>query len=356
MHLSLSLNTNNHNDTAMQDATKEMESQATPAEEPAPVPPPAKFHHYTVCLVPPETEAAWQALTQARTQLRDPGLFRWPPHANLLYPFVDPKVKQQQPGKEEDNDEHSVITKAASLIDPEILQGLQGACRQVEPFTIRLERLGTFGGNKRGVLWMDPMSCRQDDEKESSSNDKEGPLLELQARLQEAFPYCNEQQKISGRFVPHMTLSHFENLDVALEAQEKIESWWDTSQTFGVSEIYLLYRRGDAGQFERLVTLGLGAQGTVTVHDPPLPFASMPREEAEWVRQERMKLKARRNRKGGRGAQRRRPRARRSRSPPDTPEIIAQKRAERKAKREALEREAAEKERLALDDQNETAI
>lgn len=331
----------------MQDVTKEMESQDTPAEGPARLPPPAKFHHYTVCLVPPETDAkaVWQTLTQARTQLHDPGLFRWPPHANLLYPFVDPKVKQQQqPGKEEDHDEHSVITNTTSLIDPEILQGLQGACRQVDPFTVRLERLGTFGGNKRGVLWMYPMSCRQDDaKKNSSSNDKEEPLLELQARLQEAFPYCNEQQKVSGRFIPHMTLSHFENLDAALEAEETIESWWDTSKTFGVSEIYLLYRRGDAGQFERLVTLGLGAQGTVTVHDPPLPFVSMPREEAEWVREERMKLKARRNRKGGRGGHRRRPIGRQSRSPPDTPEIIAKKRAERKAKREALEREAAEK-------------
>jgi 2'-5' RNA ligase superfamily len=50
----------------------------------------SKFHHLTVCMVPPESsDWAWEMITRCRTELRDPGLFRWPPHVNLLYPFLD---------------------------------------------------------------------------------------------------------------------------------------------------------------------------------------------------------------------------------------------------------------------------
>ena len=48
----------------------------------------AKQHSSTVALVPPES--VWAPLQQARLNLRDKGLYRWPPHLNLLYPFVPP--------------------------------------------------------------------------------------------------------------------------------------------------------------------------------------------------------------------------------------------------------------------------
>jgi 2'-5' RNA ligase superfamily len=50
------------------------------------------FHDWTVCMVPPPsstTRIVWDALNQARQQLADPGFYRWPPHANLLYPFLN---------------------------------------------------------------------------------------------------------------------------------------------------------------------------------------------------------------------------------------------------------------------------
>jgi hypothetical protein len=58
-------------------------------------------------MVPPDDcEKVWQYVTRARTELRDPGLFRWPHHANLLYSFLDVQqttvvittiLKMQQP-------------------------------------------------------------------------------------------------------------------------------------------------------------------------------------------------------------------------------------------------------------------
>lgn len=46
----------------------------------------AKQHTSTVALVPPES--VWEPIQQARTDLKDKGLYRWPPHINLLYPFL----------------------------------------------------------------------------------------------------------------------------------------------------------------------------------------------------------------------------------------------------------------------------
>jgi len=344
----------------------------------APLPAPKrrqKLYHWTVCMVPPPpttpttstpdedrrhlhhdnpNQRVWDAVTQCRTQLRDPGLFRWPSHANLLYPFYHcystippPSVNENEEvtdANEKDNNEQDATRNDRSRVfDPEIMEGLVAACRQCEPFTVRLCDFGTFGGRNRGVLWLYPDSRASD-----SSSDNDEPLVRLQSLLVESFPACNDQNlKSSGNkpsFTPHMTVTHFASLDEAEVAREHWQAQWpDNGFEFVVDTIYVLTRQGDDGQFQRVADISLGSTSTAAavVHDPPLPFGPMPTTEADWVREERMKMKERR--KGGGGRRRRRGNhstgRRRSASPrvPDTPEVIAAKRAERKAKREAAE-------------------
>ena len=297
-----------------------------------------KFHHFTVCMVPPESAVeVWTQVTELRTLLRDPGLYRWPPHANLLYPFVDVYEKTETGEK---------------VIKHQVLEGLERSCRKCEPFLVRLEQFGTFGGAKRGVLWLLPDSSalrhheirRENGETESRETAKE-PLRALQTLLEEQFPMCTEQRTTGGTFNPHMTLSHFVNLDQAVSAQEEAQRVFERPLDFLVDRIYLLHRKGDDGQFLRVaeILLGESHETGVIVHEPPKKFCHMPETEADWVYQERQALKARRNRKasgnGGRrnyrSAQRTRPRTK------DSPEVIAAKRAERKAKREMAEAAAA---------------
>jgi len=130
---------------------------------------------------------------------------------------------------------------------------------------------------------------------------------------------------------------------------------------FLLNRIYLLERKGDGGQFLLVAEIALGGNSEdITEHinnnssssskyrrvktkifDPPQKFPNMPGREDKWVYDERMQLKERRkgnrNRSGGSGRQRRY-KGRRTSSPsiPDTPEIIAEKIAQRKAKRERL--------------------
>ena len=145
-----------------------------------------------------------------------------------------------------------------------------------------------------------------------------------------------------------MTVSHFPSLQEALVGKEKAEKWWSPQVEFDVTEIYLLKRVGDDGAFKIVATLPLGsAETNMRISNPPAAFPDMPLEEEQWVRDERMKMKARRNGKSNAGRGRRRSgkkkKERLDRGPSrsaDTPEVIAQKRAERAAKRERLEMEA----------------
>jgi len=319
-----------------------------------------RSHASTICMVPPPVmEEVWQQLTRARTELRDPGLYRWPPHANLMYPFIDSKHFQKD----------------------DVLEKLQRVASQTQPFVISLDKFGTFGGKDRGVLWLYPHSYYDDDnlsehtvvaqhDDNHSDNDEKvtvtvpemeknmtkEPLVALQALLEEQFPSQQQGAAVAKRpFAPHMTLSHYPSQQEALEALAHVESWW-TPQRFVVNEIYVLVRDGDNGQFQRAITIPLGNcnrsnsnsnsnnnnNNTLMVHHPTLPFPGMPKVEEDWVREERMKLKKRRN---GRGGRPRRSQTNDTRKVPggsprrpsmDTPEEIAAKRAARKAKRERL--------------------
>ena len=140
-------------------------------------------HTATIALVPPE--AAWHDLQSARRQLRDKGLYRWPPHINLLYPLVPP----------------AHFAEAVDAVAPVL--------RDFEPFSVTLDSLGVFGGRARGVLYVGP---RADDVEK---------LRALQDALQRALPACHHQQR-DGVFTPHLTLSHFPSADAAEAAKEAL--------------------------------------------------------------------------------------------------------------------------------------
>jgi len=252
--------------------------------------PSRKSHCITICLVPPPSATkVWDQLTAVRRECMDPGFYRWPPHANILYPFLEPVYDDS-----ENKDDQRINFRN------EIAMHLSKAAMQCEPFDVTINSFGTFGGKQRGVLWAYPMSKYT----QPRDNDDE-PLINLHRLFEQQFPICNEQIK-SGAFHPHMTLSHYATNANALAAKEKIEYGWEPV-SFRAHEVYLLERKGDNGQFKISATISLGADSEVEFHDPPIPFPTMPAVEEEWVHDERMEMKNRRKkgdkrrRSGGRG-------------------------------------------------------
>ena len=288
-----------------------------------------KIHTLTVCIVPPPSNMeVWQTLSQMRELLQDPGFFRWPPHINLLYPFINYETEACQEN---------------GLSLEETVDLLCEVTKQCAPFTVSLNSLGTFGGRQRGVLWLSP-NGQSNGNFETSSDD----LMALHAKLEEAFPMCTDlsQKGSAGKYTPHMTLSHFTNLTAALDAKALLEEKFSLDGlSFLMDRIYLLQRKGDGGQFHRVAEILFGSEESSSndagsqIHDPPLPFPGMPTTEVDWVYQQRMALKKRRNWSGRRGNKSHRRRRTDGLQVADTPEEIARKRAERKLKKERLEQE-----------------
>jgi len=252
--------------------------------------PSQKSHCMTICMVPPSTaKSAWSRLTAVRKACRDPGFYRWPPHVNLLYPFLEPIFNIE--GALE---RASVVEKKHEIRNQfmnEVTKHLSNAANQCMPFDVNLDSFGCFGGKSRGVLWANPKSHYSSMENNANEAD---PLIHLQNMLEKQFPTCNDQRK-QGSLTPHMTISHYANISDALEAKYELQSTWEPL-SFHVSEVYLLQRTGDDGQFKVAATIPLGPDSIVEIHDPPIPFPDMPIVEEEWVRDERMQMKDRRKR------------------------------------------------------------
>ena len=269
--------------------------------------PPTKLHTVTVCVVPPpENVRVWQTLSEIRKILKDPGYYRWPPHVNLLYPFIELPSHSHDADPNEESD--------CTLSD--IVEKLETVTRKIPPFLIHLNKFGTFGGKQRGVLWLHPDST-SGLPKENETKEPSSPLIQLQASLEEAFPMCADQSKKGGGFTPHMTVSHFASLDDTIEAQRTMEASYsladadedgigdkDARFRFLLDRIYLLERKGDEGQFLRVAEIALGGgndafdvtntSSQTKIFDPPQPFPDMPQREDEWVYNERMLMKSRR--------------------------------------------------------------
>lgn len=276
-----------------------------------------KVHTVTVCVTPPpENVHVWQALSEMRFQLKDPGYYRWPPHLNLLYPFLE----LLHSSNDADTDGESEIRSEDNLTLSDIVEQLESAVKNLVPFSVRLNEFGTFGGKRRGVLWLHPDSCgalpQEKCEDKNEPDEKSSSLMRLQTSLEKAFPMCQDQSQKGGGFTPHMTVSHFPNLDEALHAKGIMEAsslFVDTSRKgtdnnsacleFVVDRVYLLQRKGDEGQFLRVAEIPLGAASDASsvanrsqtkIFDPPQPFPDMPQREDEWVYKERMLQKSRR--------------------------------------------------------------
>ena len=277
-----------------------------------------KVHTVTVCVVPPpENIHVWQTLSQIRRELKDPGYYRWPPHVNLLYPFVE------LPHLYYDADADGKSDRALT----DIVEKLESATRNLSPFLIRLNKFGTFGGKRRGVLWLHPDNVSGLPQ-EKNTTEPTNPLIQLHALLERAFPMCKDQSKEAERYTPHMTVSHFPSLDDAIRSKRSMEAsyslmdtnvnWTDDKTScfeFVLDRIYLLERKGDQGQFLRVAEIALGVANDANdtpgvanssqtkIFDPPQPFPDMPQSEDEWVYNERMLLKSRRknNMKSRRG-------------------------------------------------------
>jgi 2'-5' RNA ligase len=163
-----------------------------------------KTHRSAIVLIPDRN--IWEPIQRIRKE-HDRQIHRWMPHITLLYPFHPPEDFEQ--------------------IDP----GLQRVCRLSSPFSVRLETFRYFPhGPRRFTMWLEPASAES--------------VRQLQARLQDEFPDCDDVSRFKAGFTPHLSVGQVTGRDALQDLLTSLQNEWDTLD-MQVREFHLIHREGD---------------------------------------------------------------------------------------------------------------
>ena len=119
-----------------------------------------------------EDEAILLSQIQEIREQFDKQFTRWPPHINLLYPFI---------GEDEFETEVSRLG--------EVL-------KEVSPFSISFPSLSSFDHSRSSTAWADP-TCENNQ------------IHTLQSLCESVFPHCSDLSRFQGGYSPHLTLGQF---------------------------------------------------------------------------------------------------------------------------------------------------
>ena len=191
---------------------------------------PKKVHTSALCFVPAIDRQ--EGIQQLRATY-DRQIKRWPPHVNLLYPFVP---------------ETEFETAA---------QTLATALRDIEAFSVVAAGFGSFRHGKNTTVWLDPtggessVACAQ--------------WRALQALCQQAFPHFTDQTSRKP-FVPHLTVGQFEESARHAAFEAAVAQAWEPLPLH-VGEVVLISRAGADAPFLVHWRVALGT-GVATREDP----------------------------------------------------------------------------------------
>mmetsp|Transcript_8496 Transcript_8496/g.18322 ORF Transcript_8496/g.18322 Transcript_8496/m.18322 type:complete len:1492 (-) Transcript_8496:1169-5644(-) len=165
--------------------------------------------------IPPPDSQTYDKIQTIRRAF-DKQIHRWPPHINLLYPFVPEQDFQA----------------AAHL--------LARALSSQTEFQVTLDEIGHFQHGKSCTAWLHP--------KETQA------FAQLQSLCETAFPHCNDVSS-KGPFVPHLTVGQCKNVE-AVEELIATATWSPASTLCG--ELCLICRKGKEDPFEVHWKIALG--------------------------------------------------------------------------------------------------
>ena len=163
--------------------------------------------------------ALWNDVQEIRSQ-KDKSFYRWPPHINLLFPFL-PSSNSSAP-----------VEKTLSVV-----------CAQLPPIVLRFSRFSFFEHRHSCTVFLSPASCPDDGDHAISDRENGHHVLQqLHMRLMKRFPMCDRDFKRSkGLYQPHLTVG---------QVADKAEAEWLISN--------LSSRWGEEGYFDiKLVFSGL---------------------------------------------------------------------------------------------------
>ena len=199
-------------------------------------------HKSALALLPPSSITT---PIDAVRRVHDKHFTRWPPHINLLYPFL---VSPSEPTKEGD--------ASSFQVKEDIRTRIQKAIKSVEPFHVSLtaDPPGTFSHRKRSkTVWLGPSTQR---------------IQQLRAVLQAEFSECKSDQR---PFTPHLSVGQAHSDGGAEELGKEIKSsiaGFLGDQNEGapvaldwfIDKIYVIERKGYHDRFKVVGSMALGKE------------------------------------------------------------------------------------------------
>lgn len=204
-------------------------------------------HTSALVLLPPTTITP---PIETVRRVHDKHFARWPPHINLIYPFLaspaDAASGEQQ--------------GESSKLKQDIYDRIKSVTKSIEPIHIRLSTTGTFHhGKKSKTVWLDPVPLT-------------GALKPLQNALQKEFSECDADQR---PFTPHLSVGQANSDKGAQNLGDKIrksirdhlsrqssdgEGSPEAVLDWHVDEIYVIERKGYHGRFNIVGAIKLGEE------------------------------------------------------------------------------------------------
>merc|ERR1711871_439929 len=198
-------------------------------------------HQAALAVVPPVE--LWGDIQDIR-RAHDKAFRRWPPHVNVLYPFLNVSHFDDAAGAA-----HTALTCVA-------------------PFDVTL---GMFGSFPHGAVWLDPVASSSAEEAGTSRAHAEAdPWYRLHAALL-GTPFFSSSGDGRPRFVPHMSVGQWPKANVR-EAATALSAVWSSTGAEGVegtrpvpsfrcNQVCLLWRDGPDAPFHLRATVPLGGVG-----------------------------------------------------------------------------------------------
>lgn len=242
---------------------------------PPPHLPPHLTHKCALALLPPAQSPIINPIERLRSQ-HDKHFARWPPHINLIYPFLDLKPNSSNHSDDHQHDPITAVSddNAASTVET-VRSRVRKAVADVPPFTLFLYDTGHFlHGKQSATVWFRPGERGGTVDESSATIDgaddrgAEGDvtteterepttLLELQRGLQSEFPECNADTR---PFVPHLSIGQAKGSTGAVELKKKVHEVMgaEFNLKWKVDRLVILERKGFRDRFKVVHEIGLG--------------------------------------------------------------------------------------------------
>ena len=160
-----------------------------------------KINSSAVVIIPPKE--MWEPIQEIR-RIYDRHIYKWMPHITLLFPFRP-------------ESEFNTLESLFSTI-----------CKKIKSFEITFGRLKSFNhGKQKYTLWLAP--------------EPESLIIDLQYKLLEIVPDCNNVNLYKNGFTPHLSVGQIEGKKKLIEVIETLQRNWSQLK-FTINSIHFIAR------------------------------------------------------------------------------------------------------------------